>query len=876
MSTLRQLARIWRNLVHRHEREADLDDELRAYLDELTAEYRRKGLSEADARRAAHHELGAVDAVKESVRTSWAGEWLHAVLRDVRYSVRSLALRPGFTAVVVVTLAVGLGGATTVFSVLNGVRFQPPPGIFEPERVVAVDRLLDDGRQVDGLSYPDFEHLRRTTRVFVDVAAHVGTPVRLRASDGSRRAVIVDFATGNYFGVLGVRAALGRVFGEDEAVPGVPNPVVVLSNRFWRAEFGADSTILGRTLDLGDTRFTVIGITPPGFEGTMTGQNVDAWVPLPTMVPTHLMEPGFESDGELGLFSVLGRLGASTNIARAELGGDTLRVRESFGRYPEFRERDGSFFRLLGGAVALLLLLACANVATLFLLRASTRRPELAARLALGAPRAVLARQLLVEGALVAGAACLLGGFGAHLFVNRSTDVAAQFGPIAYSVDRQVLAFAGGVATLTTLLVAVLPMLRVRGVAPMAALHSATAGGLGGVSNAQRALVVFQVAVSLTLVATASMIYGNVKRLLAEETGFDPRHVAMVYFDTSRDGWDEERTRRVVGALPAAAEARPEVASAVMASMAPLLGRSRSGTVYRDGEAPAAAPDGIAPGSLRPRILTVGPGYFGMLGIPLLAGREFVPEDDAGAAPVAVVSARLARSLWGDDVATGRYVEVTIGREPTVRLLVVGVAARHKQSLRDDDPLALYLPVRQSPPDAMLLIARGRRAIPSPEVMTDILAAVDPEIFPQGFWSMDELMRNAVSMDRRVSRWIGVFGMLALFLSALGVYGVVSHVARARLRELAVRSALGAAPPQLTRRLMRMGMSLAVAGGLAGTVLLYWTQSVVRSSLEGMPGVDLHILGGCAAVLLLSMALASFLPARRAARVSPSEVLRQE
>jgi putative ABC transport system permease protein len=535
---------------------------------------------------------------------------------------------------------------------------------------------------------------------------------------------------------------------------------------------------------------------------------------------------------------------------------------------------DVPFFRLLGGAVGLLLMLACANVAALFLLRAAARRQELAARLALGAPRHVLARQLLIEGGLVAGAACVLGGIGAHLFVNRSAVLNAQFGPIAFGVDGRVLAFAGGAATLTTLLVAVLPILRVGRVAPLAALRSATAGGLRGVSGVQRALVVFQVAVSLTLVATASMIFGSLHRLLAEDPGFDAEHVVLVYFDPRELGWDAERTRRVVRDLPMAAERHPEIASASVGTMVPLLGRHSTVSVYRDGETPDA---GSNPGTVLARLAAAGPGYFEVLGIPLLSGRGFDPRDGSEGAPVAVVSARLARTLWSDEHATGRHLEIARPDEPPLRLQVVGVAAGHKHtSLAEDDPLLLYVPIAGSSPDGTLLIARGRVGVPSREVLTGVVAEVDPEIFPDAIWTMEGLMNGSVSMDRRVSKWIGVFGVLALFLAALGVYGVVAHVARERLRELAVRSALGASPRQLVGRLMGMGVRLSLLGGLAGAVLLYWTQPVVRRSLEGVSGVDLPIVGACAGVLLLTMAVASFVPARRAARIAPVEVLREE
>jgi putative ABC transport system permease protein len=582
------------------------------------------------------------------------------------------------------------------------------------------------------------------------------------------------------------------------------------------------------------------------------------------------------------MYSVFGRLSdaATAEVARRELGGDTLGVRASFGWYPEFQRRDEPFFRLLGGAVSLLLLLACANVAVLFLLRAASRRQELAARVALGASRRVLARQLLVEGTLVAAAACLLGGIAADVLVRRSATLTARFGDVTFGVDLRVLAFAAAAAALTTVLVSVLPVLRLGRVAPMQALRSASAGGVRGVSPAQRALVVFQVAVSLTLVATATMIVETMQRLLGEDAGFDPTNVAMVYFEPRGDGWDEARMRQAVDAVQAAADRHPELAAATLATSAPLLGRSNSPLVYRDGEAPApSAPgaDELPPGGTRVRFAAVAPGYFGVLGIPLASGREFIRDDGPGAPPAAVVSRRLARHLWGDENAVGRHLAIGRGNEPALRVRVVGVVADHKHaSLTESDALVLWVSIFQSPPDGTMLIARGRSDVPSREVLTGILAEADPEIFPDAVWTMEGLMSGWLDTQRSVSTWIGIAGALALFLAALGVYGVVGHVARERVRELAVRSALGAMPRQLTVLLMGEGIRLAAVGGVAGAVLLFWTQSIVRRSLEGMSGVDLPIVGGCVVLLLAAMSVSSFLPARRVARISPVEVLREE
>jgi hypothetical protein len=288
-------------------------------------------------------------------------------------------------------------------------------------------------------------------------------------------------------------------------------------------------------------------------------------------------------------------------------------------------------------------------------------------------------------------------------------------------------------------------------------------------------------------------------------------------------------------------------------------------------------PEELRSGAAEARVAAVGSGYFEVLGIPLVSGRAFGPGDETGGPPVAVVSMRLARSLWGDESAVGRHLELARGGAPPRRIEVVGVAAGHKHtSLTDADPLLLYVPLAQSAPDGTLLIARGRAGHPSRELLTELLDDADVEIFPEGFWTVDGLMSGWVSLDRRVSTWIGVFGVLAIFLAALGVYGVVAHVARERRREMAVRSALGALPRQLVVRLMGMGLSLSATGGLAGVLLLLWTQPLVERSLDAVSGMDLRLVEGCFGLLFLTMAVASFVPARRDARVDLVEVLRAE
>ena len=871
-----------RRFLRRSDAERDLDAELATFVSELADEYRRRGLPEGEARRAALLELGGMDRVKESVRGAWAGEWVHTLWRDVRLSFRSLGSRPAFTAVTVLTLSLGIGGATAVFSVVDAVLFEAPPGIDDAKRVVAVNRLVN-GTMRDGLSYPELTDLRTRRWMFQGVAAHVGAPMRLRTADDGRRNIIVDFATGSYFELLGVEAAVGRLFGEVESNVADPRAVLVLSHRAWTEQFGGAPDIVGRSVELTGTPYTVVGVAEEGFEGTMTGQRVDGWAPLP-MIAARGVTPDFTNDRSLRFLSVLARLRDETTVrsVRQSVGPPGLTVAREFGRYPELREADERFFGVVGSAVSLLLLLACANVASLLLLRAAARRHELAARLALGASRGALARRLVVESSLLVAAATIIGALGADLFVTRTHLVAPLvMSNLAYGVDARVLAFSIVAASTTVLFVSILPVLQLRRIEPMTVLRTAVSRGGGPTSMTQRGLVVGQVAVSLALVATASSVLSDMREFTRGDPGFDTQNLGTVYFDIRTHGYNKEQMNAVVDALTAAAAGTPDIESVTLATAAPLVGRGGAGFLYHDGGRPTPS-DGHDSGGrpdadgLRVRHAAIHPSYFSVLGVPLLRGRSFGAGDGAGAEEVAIVTRALAQSVWGSESVVGEYVEFSRrSDQPPARLRVVGVAADHKHSSLWESEPVLYLPLAQAPLDGLLLIARGTTGTPLRE-LGELLRRADPVLYPDAEWTTDELIRNWTASQRRASISIGLFGLVAIVLSALGVYGAVGHVVTGRLRELAVRSALGARPHRLTMLAMREGLVLAAAGLGLGGLLLFWTQAVARRSLDGVGSPALTVVVACVVGVAVAMVISSYLPTRRLRSTSLVSVLRRE
>ncbi len=875
-----RLRSVYRNLFHRAQADADLDEELRAYVDALAAEHRGRGLSYEDAYRAARLELRGSDHVKDSVRDVWMGHAVAAVWRDLVYSARGLRQRPGFTLLAIGTLAVGLGSAIGTFSVAYAVMFRPPPGINDPSQVVAIDRVVL-GQSWDGFSYPAFQALRDGTHAFKAIAAHVGGPTPFRAAHSAPENVIVDWTTGNYFRVLGVRAALGRLLGSSDAELHDAKSVLVLSHRFWQTRFGGDSSAIGQVVELGGTPFTIVGVAAQDFDGTMTGQHVEAWAPLPLIAASGVAERDWATDRRLPILSVVARLapGVSASGAQRRFPGDSIAVLSAFGRYPDLQRQDARLFLLVGAAVALLLLLACANVATLCLLRAASRRHELAARLALGASRLTLARQLLLEGSIIAATSGALGGWAAELLVHHVSAIFLHWGQVDFGIDARVMLFAGAAVMVTMALVSIAPVLVIGRADPMQLLRAATAGGGRPVSSTQRVLVAAQVALSLVLVATATTIVRSIRHDLHENVGFDPRHLSLLYFEPRRAGYTTEQYHQVVARIAAEAVSTPGVASATLADGAPLLGRGGAWPVFRDGQAPAPTADGTAGGAhgIPAHVEAVAPGYFSTLRISMQRGRGFRDGDRAGAPAVAVVSAELSRRLWGHGDAIGRYVQLSQRRGPPLRLLVVGVAGDVRYSTLTDavQPL-IYLPLYQRPTDATLLIVRGPAADPAPALLKRILERAAPDLHADGAWTSTELMVNSLRPQRVVSTWIGVAGIAALLLAALGVYGTVGYAVRMRARELAVRSALGATPRRLVVQAMREGLRLAALGAVVGTGLLFWTQALVRRSLDGISGVDPVAVAVCVALLAAVMAVAGFVPARRVTRISPSEVLREE
>ena len=817
---------------------------------------------------------------------------MDSFVNDLRHGLRTLVKSPGFSVVAVAILALGIGATTTAFSWIRGMLLEPLPGVADQERVVifyAEDRHADPR----ALSVPDYRDITASDLPFAGVLAHDLQSMHLTIGDSPERAW-GEIVSGNYFDLLGVRPALGRTFRPEEDGAPARYPVVVVSHRFWQRRLAGDPGVVGRAVRLNGQPFTIVGVAAEGFIGSQVGLSTDLWVPL-AMQPVLAGTAGGDRLAKRGnrWMQGLARLAPGVGLDEAQAALDTfsLRLAEAHPAVSRgIRYRVWRFWNAPVGAsgvmmpallvlavmATLLLLLACANVANLLLVRALGRRRETAVRLALGASRWRLVRQLLAESLLLvaaAGAAGVAIAHGAvHLLVAVVPPADVPVEPV-FAVDGQVLAFACVAALLTGLAFSLAPALQAARPKVAIALREEGGSVAGGGMRARLrgALVVAQIALSSVLLICAGLFLRSIDRAAKLDPGFTTRDALLAAIDLPPNRYDEARGNALYRELVERVAALPGVESATLASRMPLdFGGSSSYYLEIDGYTPAPEEEVIV------RYFQVGPDYLKTMGIDLVDGRDVAVQDDAAAPGVLIVNQTMASRYWPAGQALGSTVRIA-----DRAFTVVGIARDGKYSSLNEPPRPFfYLPVLQMHRSEMILIARTGPGRGEPLDLAPAVAGtirqLDRDLPLAAVRSLGEHLRISVLSQRLAASFLGVVGLLALVLATVGLYSVVRYAAAQRRREMGVLVALGARRSDLARLVLTQGLALVAAGAVVGLAFAFGLTRFLSGLLLGVSATDPLILLGAPAMLAAIALLACWLPAREAAEVDPVVVLRSE
>ncbi len=814
---------------------------------------------------------------------------MNSFWQDVRYSLRMIAKAPGFAAVAILTLALGIGANTTIFSWINSTLLNPIPGLASPREVVS----LSLGRGAENpfpFTYPDFEAMRDGQQSFAGLTAANITPMSLTGK-GKPERVWGMVASANYFDVLGVRPILGRGFlpAEDEKPGGAP--VAVISYRLWQTHFAANPKIVGQSIEINQHPYTIVGVTPPVFQGSQTGLRLEIWVPI--MMDAQLLPQGdLLHDHHYFWLVVFGRLkpGVAPENAQEEMTvllkrevknyPEEHRGHDSVTVYPLWRSPFGAnqflstMLPMLMSIAGLVLLLACANVANLMLVRSVARRREIAIRISLGASRWRLVRQLLVESLVLA-----LAGGAVALVITYWTGgtfmkfVPASDFPISLSIraDRAVLLATLLISVLTGVIFGILPALRASSEAPVAVLKEDTGSASGGLRKARLAsgLVVAQISLSLLLLICAGLFIRSFMSAQQINPGFNSHNVLIASYDLFTAGYSEEKGSEFDRQLVAKLEALPGIQSVALANRVPLGFGGGSTAVKPEGYVAQANE------SMETQVAIISPNYFRTLQLPMAKGRDFTPQDTKSSQRVVIVSERFVNQYWPNQEALGKQLNSDLTHE---WFTVVGVTRDSKVNGLNEKPTPfLYLPQYQVYRAAMIVIARttgdplafGRTAEKAIHELNGDLVVFDVTTL--------ELREQIASFPQRIAgTFVGAFGLLALILAAVGIYGVTAYTTRQRTHEFGIRMALGASKQDVLRLVLRHGLRLTFAGVGLGLAVSFGLTRYLTSLLLGVTSTD-ALTFSSVAILLSAVALfACFIPARRAMRVDPIVALRYQ
>lgn len=863
-------------------RDPRIRDEIQFHVDQLIESYIAVGMSRADAERRAFLEFGNVAATEERVKDA-RGRWLEDLGKDIRYSLRTFSRNRGFAAVAVLSLALGLGAAIAIFSVCDAVLLRPLP-YRDADRVVLISQM--SGGDTSSISWLNYLDLRDRSQTFDSMSC--AQPVRVGVTGlGPARRVDGRMVCANFFDVLGVRLPLGRGFRPEDDEVGAP-PVVIVSDRFWRTQLQADPRALDRSITLNGRTFAVVGVLPPAFQFF---RQDDVYAPIGlSLVPGS---GWFSRASGFGLRAV-GRLRANTSVEQASrdvdriaadlareypatnagLGGKVERVHDAL-----VGDVRGTIIALVS-AVALLLLLACVNVANLLVGRNASRQTELAIRVALGCGRLRLMRQVLVEGLMLAVAGGLCGVLVATWLLSVVVAAAPPDVPRIdeIGIGRSSLALAAIVTVACGIILAAFSAVQASRAREQETLVRSGRTAHRAARSTRRVLMAAEAAFAIVLLAGGGLMVKTMIRLNAVDPGFRPNHLLTARLLLEGEAWREPARRMAfLDDVTSRILAQPGVLNVGLTLSLPIDGSYWDGpvtvadkTMPSQGDVPTAA------------FVPVSPDYFDTAGMPMLRGRRFDRTDSAEAPRTAIVNDGLARRLWPREDPIGKRLRFGLpgpekGWEGDWREVVGVVGDVRLNGITASAPPQVYLPLAQLPGDSVALVVRtSSDPAHLATAVQDTIQHIRPDVPVASLRSMDDLMRSAVAYQRLSAIILTVFAGVALVLAAVGVYGVAANAVADRTREIGLRMALGARPTSVVRLIVSEGLGTVLIGSVVGVVIAALGSRAIEHLLFEVTPYDPATFGVVVAILLLTTSLACAIPARRAVRVDPVRALRAD
>jgi putative ABC transport system permease protein len=868
----------------------DLEEELHAHADLAAEDAARAGDAAAGA--GARRQLGVtVPAAIEALRDRRALPWLRDLGRDLQYGARLLRRAPLFAAAAVVSLALGIGATTAVFSLVDAVLLRELPVRAPRELVQFVSERPPYGR--GAFSYPLYASLRDEGSSFNGVLAQASLGRRNVTVGGDAEAVEIDLVSGNYFTLLGVDAAIGRVIAPDADAIGAPAEAV-LGHAFWQRRFGRDPGVIGRTIRIRDVAVVIVGVTPPEFFGTSLGRVPDITLPL-AMDGVVRGSASWRTRPQFNWLNVMGRLPAGRGATaaqaevqaivarvneaeaaerqasgRTEVAGRTVSLQAAAGGFDDLRQRFARPLQMLMAIVALLLLMACANLANLLLGRAVTRRQEMALRRALGASRGRVVRQLFAEGVLLASLGAVLGIGLASLLANGLIAMMARRGsslPLAIGIDARLIAFTIVTALTSCVLFSVVPALRLARPETRAQLDG------GRVTWRWRlgpTLMASQIAISVLLLIVGGLFGRTLWSLSTFDAGFARHGVLLFGVDAAKAGYAGPRLAGLQVEIAEGMAALPGVTSSSLTLMPPISGGGWDGEIQIDGDGTGAGRGEVV------HLNAVGPGYFATLGAPMVRGREFAERDTASGTKVAIVNETFVQRHLGQGVpALGRRLRGPAFGED--RFEIVGVVKDMRyQSLRQATPPTVFFALRQSAvaPQANTYVVRTTRMEAARAALPAVLARIDPRLSASSIQTIGEHVAASIVNERMLAALSGGVGALSLLLVSVGVFGTVAFQVAQRTKEIGIRLALGGRPTRILVNILGGTMTPVLVGCAIGATAAVAVTRVAETALFGVTPTDAPtFIAACGALLTVAW-LAAWARARHALRVNPAVTLR--